>query len=156
MNGDSDTLPAPRSGRKTLVIVLCVLGGVFLLLLLSCGGFFVWAIWNASTEVPAARRSAESFLNELRSGRVDAAYRSTSEEFRRTTTLEQFRQFVSQFPLLTTHTSRTIGEYRVYFGTGGQLAYFKVTVLAPQNALSFTVYLVKEEDEWRVQRLNVP
>jgi hypothetical protein len=145
-----------KSGTRTLIIILCVVGGGFLLAALACGGCIYFGV-KAFPEIQAAQQSADLFLNDLGAGRVDQAYQThTTQAFQASQSLAQFRAWVNQYPAVTTQTSRQYSGVRIHSGTGGTQAFIQATVLGPNNTLSFTLILVKENDQWKVNRITVP
>jgi hypothetical protein len=142
--------------NKTLLIVLIVVGSVGLLATLTCAGCGLWAFKALSTDMPAARGAADAFLVDLKSGDVGAAYSKTSRGFQSAQTSERFRDLVERVSMFTTHTSRTFDGGRVYQGTDGTKATFKVTLHSANDAMPCTLTLVREDGQWKVQQMNIP
>jgi hypothetical protein len=72
-------------------------------------------VWMTSRPAPVANQEdgrpvAEAFLAQIRAGQVDAAWESTTAEFKSDEGREQFRQFVARTPLLKQPLE--FGEYR--------------------------------------------
>ena len=104
---DEDELPSARRKSSLPLILSLVVGGI-LLVLLVCGGLVFWLFRGMGQEVPVAQACADTFLQALRTNRIDEAYAQTSPAFQAKTTIEQFRAFVKAFPALSTHTSATL------------------------------------------------
>jgi hypothetical protein len=153
----TDQASHPRgSSRKTLAIVLSLVGIVFLLCMGSCGGLLFWGLRTAMSTLPALQTSANAFLDDLGAGRVEAAYARTSVGFQANQTLAQFRAMVDQYPALKEHTSRSVNWVHVSQQLGGPIGTVQATVLSAHNSLSFTLTFVQEGEEWKVERFAVP
>jgi hypothetical protein len=155
------------SSNKGLWITLGVVGGIFLLcggivLAFVLGGFFMArhaaksigeSIAEGIEEVDG-ETVAEEFLDEIGAGHLDSAYEElTTRGFRTRQTLQQFRAFVDQHPGLK--------KPRVVDGNPESSTPIRVTVKAtviPQKGppIQATVQMVKEDDEWKVDRLTIP
>ena len=107
-------------------------------------------------ELPGVQASADAFLNDLGAQRIDNAYARTSKTFQSGQNLTQFRAWVKQYPALTTHTSRSYSGINIFQQPGETQGIVRATVLGPQNSLSFTLVLVKEDERWKVKSLTVP
>ena len=103
-----------------------------------------------------AQAAADQFVDEIRAGQIDAAYARTTNSFQAIRTPDQFREFVKQYPALTTYTSRTAGGVFINKTPGLTTATVRVTVLGPGNSLSFTLILNKQNESWKVDQFNVP
>ena len=145
-----------RSTNKTLVIVLSIVGGLILLLGLGCGGLLFWGLRTVGKELPVVRAEADAFLDDLNAGRLDDAYARTAQGFRDAQTFDQFKEFVTRFSVLTTHTSRSITGLHLHHQPGQTTPTVRVTVLGGSNSLSFTLIFVPESEAWKMQRLNIP
>jgi hypothetical protein len=78
---------------------ILIAAGVGLVLILAAAAWF----WPRRTPVAAVedgRPVAENFLAQIRAGQVDAAWESTTAEFKSDEGREQFRQYVARNPLL--------------------------------------------------------
>ena len=134
-----------RSGKTLLVVLLCVLA------LLAVGVFWMWSGRPTQPDVDAGRAVAEQFLQQIRAGKADQAWASTTAEFKSAQGRETFAKFVKDHPLLSTPTAfvavQTVSvqdspraEY-TYRGTDGKGT---VRLLAGD-----------EQGMWRIDRMTV-
>jgi hypothetical protein len=144
------------SGNKVILIVLAIVGGIGLVMVAACAGCGIWAFKSFTKDIPPAQASADAFLDDLKAGRIDAAYASTSNGFRAAQTLDQFRDFVKRLDTLKSQTSRSTVSSRLFQGTGGKQVTLIMTLHAPNNAMSCTLIMVEENGQWKVERLSVP
>ena len=153
---EDDRVRRPRgSSRKIWVLVLSLGGGLLLLCGLSCGGLVFWMA-NMFRELPAVQVGADAFLDDLRAQHVAEAYARTDKAFQSKQSLEQFRAWVKQYPALTSNTSRSYTGLNIYQQPGGTQGIVKATVLGPNNSLSFTLILAKENEQWKIHSITVP
>ena len=144
------------STAKTLIIIFSIIGGFAFLAILVCGGFIFWGIRSFGGDMAGAQAAADQFINEIRAGQTDAAYGETTNNFQAIKTLDQFREFVKQYPALTTYTSRTSGGVFINKTPGVSIATVRTTVIGPGNSLSFTLILNKQNESWKVDQFNIP
>jgi hypothetical protein len=126
-------------------------GGVLL-----CAGLLYFAVKTMGTDIPAAQAAGDSFLGDLKSDRVEAAYAKSTKAFQSGQTLEEFKVFLDRFSIFKTHTSKSSSGVHVFHGTGGKQATIKMTLISENNAMSCTLVLIEESGEWLVQKLTVP
>jgi hypothetical protein len=122
----------------------------------ACAGFMFWGFKNFSGDMAGAQAASDAFIDDIRAGQIDAAYGRTTNSFQAIKPLDQFRQFVKQYPALATYTSRTPGGVFVNKQPGLTTATLRSTVIGPGNSLSFTLVLKKENEEWKVDQFTVP
>jgi hypothetical protein len=144
-----------HSQRRTLFIVLGVVGGVVLLVGAACGGLIYLGI-RAFSQFPNITADADMFLDDIKSGQLDAAYERASTGFKSRQSPQQFRAFVSQYPALTTQTSRKYTGFNVFTGSGGTRGRVSATVLGPNSSLSFTLVFIQETGQWKVDQITIP
>lgn len=125
-------------------------------MIVVCGGCSIWMFKSIATDIPPAQAAADAFMDDLKADRIDAAYAATSSTFKGTTSPEKFREFVNRFDTLKTQTSRSFNNSMVHHGTSGKQVTLKMTLHAPNNAMSCTMIMVEENGQWKVLRLNVP
>jgi hypothetical protein len=156
-SNDSSRGDAPDLRRKSRVpLIVGLIVGAAILLLLACGGAVYWFFSGLNDEIPLAEAGARAFLNELRANRVEAAYAQTSSVFRANTSEEQFRAHLNKFPAFTNHGAATFAFQRIFRGTGGTNATFVATLIGANARTSCQITLVKEDDVWRVYRVDAP
>ena len=144
-----------KSSNRTLFIVLGVVGGMLLLVILVCAGLIYWGATRFSQfSVPTAE--ADRFLDDLKLGQLNNAYARTSRAFQTQQTLAQFQNFIKQFPAFTNQSSRTYTGFNVVSGAGGSRATLHATVFGPGISVSFTLFLVEEGGQWKVDQLTIP
>jgi hypothetical protein len=152
---DYDYRPKRRkSSNKTLFIILGVVGGVVLLVVLGCAGLIYWGV-NKFSQFPNLTTEADRFLDDLKTAQVDAAYARTSRNFKRAQAPAQFQAFLKQFPAFTNQTSRRYTGFNIFSGVGGARGTIHATAIGPGNSVSFTLILVEEDGQWKVDQLTI-
>jgi hypothetical protein len=148
---------------RTVLIILGVVGGIVLLIVLTCAGIvYYWtrsvtglvsSVAKTVTDMQAAHQVGESFLADLGQGRIDVAYAATTADFRKGQTKEQLRQYVDGFPLLKQPTTRWLTLTQ----TAGTLVTFEVSLTGqkPGEALHGSIRLAKEGDTWKVDHFSL-
>ncbi|MFO0935702.1 MAG: hypothetical protein U0798_04190 [Gemmataceae bacterium] len=94
------------SGSKTVLIILGVFGGIFLLICVTCAGLFIYGVNQAKKAIALVvdtDRAGDTFFRDLSSGRVDEAYASTSASYKTKTSRQQFDEILKKYPILKTH-----------------------------------------------------
>jgi hypothetical protein len=96
------------SGGNTLVIVLCVIGGILVVGLVVCGGLGYMLVRNMqpmmqkmeemTEDVVKGQQTAEAFLSDLRDKRWDDAYQMTSAEYQKKISREDFEKLLRKHP----------------------------------------------------------
>jgi hypothetical protein len=141
----------PHHGRGggTLVTVLVGLGVLAIVIWLV-------VVWNRGTAAPPSdgREIAEPFLESIRGDRVDAAWESTTAEFKSDMGRESFRRFVSQHPTLKDTVEFTGFEVISLKGLSRPQCSFQ-TKPAQGAPVAIRVLLAREQDAWKVERLIV-
>jgi hypothetical protein len=116
---DDDDRPRRRdrdSGNRGLLITLGVLGGLLVLGVVGCIGFFAWVGFKAKNAFEEGMQSfvgmaaAETFMTDLQGGRSAAAYGNTTANFKSQMSQKQFDDFLAKNPILTKHQFRTMGN----------------------------------------------
>jgi hypothetical protein len=156
MNDELEGPVPPTGSGKKIALILAIVGGVGLICLLACGGCGYWMFKAFTTDLPAAQASANAFLDDLQSSRIESAYGQTTQGFQASMTLQQFRDFLKQYSTFTSQTSRTQNGFRVYSGTGGKQATVQMTLRTSNNAMTCTLILMQEGEQWKVHHLSVP
>ncbi len=97
---------------------------------------------------------AETFMADLAAGRVDSAYNSTTQGFRDRQTLQQLRDLVNQNPQLKSFIrhSNSLAPGNI----SPTLITFHGTINSPTGVVSFTLHVVKEGEQWKVDRFTIP
>lgn len=106
-----------------------------------------------STSSDEARPIAESFLGDLRSGkadRIDAAWATTTPEFKSDMGKERFRQFVRSKPQLKEPAE--FADFHMTEANGLRVA--ECTFRTAKGA-AVRVFLAPDERSWKVERVRV-
>jgi hypothetical protein len=146
----------PTASRSRWRAIAYALGGIALLVILSCAGLVIWGR-GVMGELREAQAAADSFLDAIRDGRIDAAYAETAPAFRSHVTPERFKALVEQFPAFREQSRRSYGGMRVSYNTGtGKRAHLQVNLVGPNNTLSMFLVLAKVDKRWAVESVNLP
>ncbi|MHB1426522.1 MAG: hypothetical protein ACYC3I_25455 [Gemmataceae bacterium] len=149
---DSSTFPI-----KTLLIVLGIVGVVLLMIVLGCGGLIYLMVTKFVPQFQAVQTSADAFVQDIHAGQLQSAYGRTSASFQARQTFPQFQALVTQYPALSTYTSLTCSGVHISSTTGaGTQGIVRYTAVGPKNSLSFTLILVEQNGQWRVDSFTVP
>ncbi len=121
-------------------------------LLISCiAGCLPLAVaaFKPFIDCQAVQVNAERFLNELEAGRLEAAYLYTTFNFQLNEGLNHFLPSIPS-PSSGPHP-RTSCHVNTYEGPAGLEGIFQTTLAGPRS-LFLTLFLVKEEGSWKVDR----
>jgi hypothetical protein len=144
------------SNTKVLIIVLICVGVLGLLGCAACFGFGFWAFKTASKELEASQAAADSFFDQLKANQIQQAYQSTSADFKNQQTLAQFTAFVTANPILTQHTSRTMGGFNFSTVNNVKTATMPYTLTGPTGNTNCTLTLTDSGTGWQVKSLTIP
>jgi hypothetical protein len=148
---------AAASNTKILIIVLVCVGVAGLLGCLACFGLGFWAVKTATKEIEASQAAADSFFDQLKANQIQQAYQSTSADFKNQQTLVQFTAFVAANPILTQHTTRTMGGgFNVSAVNNVKTATLPYTLSGPTGNTTCTVTLTDSGTGWQVSKLDLP
>ncbi|MDB5311520.1 MAG: hypothetical protein JWO38_5722 [Gemmataceae bacterium] len=151
---------ARRPGNRSNRSLWLVLGGIGCVVVLGCGGLIaaglIWGLQAFTTDLPAATAAAEEFLDLLQQNRIDDAYAATSAGFQARQDREQFAAFVKRFETFTKFTSRSLTGARFFQNNNKKQVIVKMTLHAPNNAMTCTLELVQEDGVWKVDKITVP
>ena len=167
---DFDEVARPRAkpaGGNTAVKVLGIVGGVLLVIALICAGL-IFMVYRgvargfdnmqqqqkqheaaaANTDKGKATAAAEAFMQELKGGRANAAYRLLSADYRRRTTEAEFAKLVaadsagmgSSFPVRADLFAPDTGTTYIF------------EVWAGSKTVKLTV--IKEDGKWVIDVYN--
>lgn len=141
---------------KILLLVLGIVGVVLLGIVLGCGGL-IYLVWTRVVpEFQSLQTSSDAFVQDIRNNQLPSAYGRTSTGFQARQSFPQFQALVTQYPALRTYTSLTCAGINVSSTTGGTRGTVRYTVIGPNNSLSFTLILVQQNGQWRVDSFTVP
>jgi hypothetical protein len=100
------------------------------------------------------RAAAEPFLENIRNDKVDAAWESTSAEFKSDMGRENFRRFVKGHPVLKQPLDFAAYEPNQTNGLPFGACDFTTPQSAPTPA-KVRILVARENDQWKVERLIV-
>jgi hypothetical protein len=146
-----NTAPRRRRGSTRVVIVAAVAAVAL--------GTLGYVGYRWMRQSPAATEDfgdvADTFLQQVRSGRVDDAWQSTTAEFKSAMGKETFRRFVKTNPALSAPAERTgfqnVTANRIRFGEYT----YRATPNKPADQAKIRVWIAREQGEWRVDRVFV-
>lgn len=87
----------------------------------------------------------DAFLQDLRNSQIEDAYDKTSEKFRKTTSLDQFREFLKQFAILTEGMGAPVKSK--VSGDVGQVRY---KIHSDDQEATVDYILTKENGSWKI------
>jgi len=90
----------------------------------------------------------EEQLSSLEKGGTEAAYNLTSEEFKKSVSLEEFNNFVKTNPILSSKNNRTFKEKIIQNDAG--LVKGLISSEATGGALFVEYNLIKENGQWKI------
>ncbi len=138
-----------------MIIALSISGS---LIFLGCVGGGTYLIWNLSLylELSPMQAAAGEFLNDLATGRTDAAYELTSDDFRQGQNRDQFDEFLKHYPAFRKAKTHSISGALVTRVSGTIQGQIRGRVLAEPRDLDFAMILIREDGQWKVSSLLVP
>lgn len=132
----------PKKMSKFLKVIIGI--GIFIVVVV------VIALWATS----GMTKAIDKQLAALRAGDLNTAYSLTSKSFQSQTSLEQFREFVSQYPSLSNNQSSTFTNRTNENGLGT----VEGKLIAKDGSVTPVAYqLIKEEGsgEWKIQGIKI-
>ena len=141
----------PTRDGRTLVLVIGLLAVVALL------GFLV-AHWSAepAPQEDEGRPIADHFLQQIRDGDVDAAWQSTTADFKSDEGLEAFRAFVAARPGLSEPVEFLRFEEISVHGLTRWKYTYRVNKPLPSGSSEIGVLIANEGGGWKVEQLIAP
>jgi hypothetical protein len=121
--------------------------GCLVLIALAFAAFMAWT-WLMVEEPAAAVRTQ---LEEIRSGRIDAAYQRLDASSRQTLTEADFARFVSRHPSLEDNADATFNDRSVENNTARLSGVLRSS---DDQSEEVTYELVKEEGAWKVAAIQ--
>lgn len=138
-----------REGR-TLVLIIGLLAAAVLVFLVTR-----WSGQPAPQE-DEGRPIADRFLQQLREGQVDAAWESTTADFKSDEGLESFRAFVTDRPGLSEPAEFVRFEEIEVHGLTRWKYTYRINTPLPSGASEVGVLIANERGEWKVEQLIAP
>jgi len=175
-------MPDVSKGMSTVTIV-AIVGGVVLTIALMCGGLAFYAIHSVfktaegfqdkvaeqfekiqkeqekqreeqeNSDKEKSRQFANTFVQELRGKRGEAAYAMTTAAYQKRVSLEQLKE-------LMTKQAAVLGRFTGFFAdvlapNKGTAFTFSETIAAGGKPRKLSVTAVKEKEAWKVDQLAV-
>lgn len=132
---------SPNAPRNVVIVVACIY-------VLFFGSVFAMV----GTLTGKLSRVGKSELLALRQNNIEQAYSYTSSAFKKGVTIDVFKNFLGNYPQLMTNVDSTFTnvEFKNNNGTiTGTLT------MRDGTTVPFSMVLVKENDEWKVNEINV-
>src|SRR5262245_56796168 len=156
--------PREGSGSNTVLIV-SIVGGIVLVVALGCGGLIYVVVVGKRTmsqavssamqmamDVQNAMAAAQSFVDDLTQGQLDAAYAQTTRAYQERVSREQFGELIAKHPAFKKGTHDLAPPNNFNTAT----VRFTSTVTGPDGATATcTLQLKKEDEQWKVDRFSV-
>jgi len=95
----------------------------------------------------------EEQLNSLETGKIEVAYNSTSDEFKKSVSLEEFNNFVETNPLLNSENVRAFKEKIIQDDMG--LVKGLISSEATGETLFVEYNLIRENGQWKIVHFKV-
>jgi hypothetical protein len=138
----------PRKGRSPFFWIAAGCGGCLLMVVLFVG-LIAGGAWYMTS---GAADAAKAQLEDLKSGRLDAAYARFSEDYRARVSRDAFAAFVDRHPALKDHADSTFLSRNV----ANNRAQISGTLKAGSGASESVAYaLVKQASGWVIEDLEV-
>src|SRR5262245_45755748 len=152
----------PSSNAKIVLLIVVIVSVVLLVVVATCAGLGYLAMRSMSqgmskmmdmvTDMQLSQTTAQTFLNDLAAGRIESAYAQTTKAYQARQSLEQFRDLIEKNPALQKQTSSMVNPTQMNPG----LCTFTATVSGPAGAVSCTIHVIKEGEQWKIDRFSIP
>lgn len=135
------------SPAKLVLTIVASVVGAFIVYVVVLFTFVMWATSGVTGAV-------QHQMDAIRAGDVEKAYTVyTAAEFKSTTTMDDFKNFVNHFPALKENKSISINEREVKDNDG----YVDATLTAMDGSMLPIQYrLIKEDGVWKILGIRVP
>ena len=157
------------SSGNTVLLVLGIVGGILLLLILACAGvgyFFVSRagqmmqqvqsaavqVQQQAQEIQQAQAAGNAFMDDIVQQKFDKAYRYTTKNFQTRQTLQELTALVRKNPAFKDPNRRNMNSTEA----GPVVHKFRLEVSGPGGTVTGSLDLVKEEEQWKVDRFSIP
>jgi hypothetical protein len=164
------------SGSRTAILIVGIVGGVVLVFLLVCGGLvylgfktmketfepMVENLKQMAQDIEQSQAVANDFLENIRANRLEEAYQSTTESFKKRVSRKGFEELVQKHPELKQQdvfpqfdvnqnqsqppTQPFSGPYRYRYSVQGKDG---------KEPLEFKITVAKENGTLKVDQLTV-
>ncbi len=164
------------SGSRTAIMIVGIVGGVVLAFLLVCGGLVYLGIrafketmqpmMEGVKEIVESQGVADEFVANIRANRLDAAYQSTTENFKKGMSRKAFEELVQKHPELKQQAfaqdfdprqgpGQPQGQPQIKAFSGPYRYRFSVQGKDDKESAEFTVTVAKENGVLKVDELTV-
>lgn len=138
--------PVVEGGKKTSCWKI---GGIVILVLV---GLFILLMIIASLLTKGVGDVADKEMKALKSNDYAGAYALTSSEFQASTTLDQFKSFMAQYPAMVSNKSYSFNERNTKDNAGNVIG--KIIGLDGKN-YNLEIQMVKEGSGWKVLNFHM-
>lgn len=131
-----------------------MVGGVLLAAVLG-----LLIVWWGGESVPTedqGRQVAGQFLEQIRTGNLDAAWESTTSDFKSDLGRDAFRGFVAARPSLREEAEYVGSEEVAVHGLTRWRYNFRLTSPLPSGSPEVGVLITRDADVWRVEQFLAP
>jgi len=139
-----------RAGRIVVVVVGLLATAALAVLWIALGGS------EPVAEEDDERPVADLFLQQIRDGDVDAAWESTTADFKSDEGLESFRAYVAARPPLSEPVEFVGFEEIAVHGLTRWKYTYRTNNPLPSGATEFGILIANERGEWKVEQLFAP
>jgi hypothetical protein len=166
-NYDIDALPsaAERKRNKVITIVIAVVAGAVVFFggigFFLAVGVYLFSV-NASARFKQVaegfgrdagpRDKARAFLNDIGAGRIQNAHGSATKDFRQHWDLDSLQRMADVTPALQ---GSTFTDFQQEFTDQGRTI-LQGIVTGPNGKAEFRLELIREDGEWKVDRMHFP
>lgn len=138
--------PVPESGKKTSCWKI---GGIVILVIV---GLFILLMIIASLLTKGVGDVADKEMKALKANDYAGAYALTSSEFQASTTLDQFKSFMAQYPAMVSNKSYSFNERNMADNAGNVIG--KIVGLDGKN-YNLEFQMIKEGDDWKILNFHM-
>ena len=168
--------PASEGGGGTAVKIIAIVGAVVVVLALICGGavaVIAYSFYSAAHKFAdkaqqmvdqaqqqqasqdEGKRAADGFLRDIRQGRLDSAYQSTSAAYQKRVSRKDFDAYVAAHAVLKTQPQGGLMPHNFNpFANAASRYEFEYTTAEPGKLVTVIVGVVKEGDQWKLDELE--
>jgi hypothetical protein len=163
-----------QQSDNTAVKIVAIIGGVILVIVLSCGVLIFFIVQAGkkmvndlegtfkefAEDARQSQKAVDSFLSDVRAGKLDNAYESTTREFKEHMSRAEFEDLVKQHPALkeraTLHIDMNSPNPAGAPGFPGTHDYsYRAEGKDHKNKIEFTVSVEKEDGQMKVDQLTI-
>ncbi len=167
---------AEQESDNTAVKIVAIIGGVILVIVLSCSvlGYFLiqtakkmasdieGTIKEFAEDAKQSQKAVDSFLADIRAGKLDNAYQSTTKEFKERMSRQEFEDLIKQHPALKERPTASNSNMNSPNPPGTPPTFpgfheysYKSQGKDGKDKIDFTVTLEKEDGVMKVDQLTI-